>query len=175
MTPLSDLQKTSIIKRIDFIELELKDLEQYENMSYEIYSRDRKARRDVERLSENIANATIDIGKIILAGENVEMPETYRDVFTKLVEISVIDDASGKTTSCSHYGSHRQCMTGSIMNARAEFVPVTIDKSHIITIGERLYTESIEFVRKLVNNAFDADATGPGSRRDPRRLSPHHE
>ncbi len=40
-----------------------------------------------------------------------------------------------------------------------EFITVTVDKSHIITIGERLYTESIEFVRELVNNAYDADAT----------------
>jgi hypothetical protein len=45
------------------------------------------------------------------------------------------------------------------MHSYPEFIPVTIDKSHIITIGERLYTESIEFVRELVNNAFDADAT----------------
>jgi HSP90 family molecular chaperone len=45
------------------------------------------------------------------------------------------------------------------MSSSSEFIPVTIDKSHIITIGERLYTESIEFVRELVNNAYDADAT----------------
>jgi hypothetical protein len=45
------------------------------------------------------------------------------------------------------------------MEAMQEFIPVTVDKSHIITIGERLYTESIEFVRELVNNAYDADAT----------------
>jgi hypothetical protein len=45
------------------------------------------------------------------------------------------------------------------MPSSSEFIPVTIDKSHIITIGERLYTESIEFVRELVNNAYDADAT----------------
>lgn len=45
------------------------------------------------------------------------------------------------------------------MNAEKEFIPVTVDKSHIITIGERLYTESIEFVREIVNNAYDADAT----------------
>jgi hypothetical protein len=45
------------------------------------------------------------------------------------------------------------------MNSSSEFILVTIDKSHIITIGERLYTESIEFVRELVNNAYDADAT----------------
>jgi hypothetical protein len=40
-----------------------------------------------------------------------------------------------------------------------EFIPVTIDRSHITTIGERLYAESIEFVRELVNNGYDADAT----------------
>lgn len=45
------------------------------------------------------------------------------------------------------------------MQSFPEFIPVTIDKSHIITIGERLYTESIEFIRELVNNAYDADAT----------------
>jgi len=38
-------------------------------------------------------------------------------------------------------------------------LPVTVDKTHIITLGERLYGESIELVRELVNNAYDADAT----------------
>lgn len=38
-------------------------------------------------------------------------------------------------------------------------IAVTVDKSHLITIGERLYTESIELIRELVNNAYDADAT----------------
>ncbi len=42
------------------------------------------------------------------------------------------------------------------MQSFPEFIPLTIDKSHIITIGERLYTESIEFIRELVNNAYDA-------------------
>ena len=44
------------------------------------------------------------------------------------------------------------------MDHPQEYIPVTIDKSHITTIGERLYAESIEFVRELVNNAYDADA-----------------
>ena len=41
----------------------------------------------------------------------------------------------------------------------SEFINVTIDKSHIITIGEKLYAESIEFIREIVNNAYDADAS----------------
>lgn len=36
---------------------------------------------------------------------------------------------------------------------------VTVDKRHIIAIGERLYTESVELLRELTNNAYDADAT----------------
>jgi Histidine kinase-, DNA gyrase B-, and HSP90-like ATPase len=38
-------------------------------------------------------------------------------------------------------------------------LPVRVDKSHLVTIGERLYAESVELVRELVNNAYDADAT----------------
>jgi len=39
-----------------------------------------------------------------------------------------------------------------------EKIRVTVDKSHLITIGERLYAESVELLRELVNNAYDADA-----------------
>ncbi|MDA8078545.1 MAG: ATP-binding protein [Nitrospiraceae bacterium] len=45
------------------------------------------------------------------------------------------------------------------MAPEKEYIPVTVDKSHIITIGERLYSESIEFIREIVNNAYDADAS----------------
>ncbi len=37
-------------------------------------------------------------------------------------------------------------------------LPITVDKSHLITIGEKLYAQSIELIRELVNNAYDADA-----------------
>lgn len=38
-------------------------------------------------------------------------------------------------------------------------IQVSIDKSHITTIGEKLYGESLELVRELVSNSYDADAT----------------
>ncbi len=36
---------------------------------------------------------------------------------------------------------------------------VVVHKRHIVSIGERLYAESVELLRELVNNAYDADAT----------------
>jgi uncharacterized protein YutE (UPF0331/DUF86 family) len=91
MTLLNTIQKTSIIKRISFIETELNDLGEYQTLDFNTYARDRKVRRDVERIIENIVNATIDIGKIILAGEDIELPDTYREIFIKLKDRGLID------------------------------------------------------------------------------------
>jgi len=38
-------------------------------------------------------------------------------------------------------------------------IRVLVEKSHLLTLGERMYIESIELLRELVNNAYDADAT----------------
>lgn len=45
------------------------------------------------------------------------------------------------------------------MVEKSKTIKVTVDKSHLLTLGERMYVESIELVRELVNNSYDADAT----------------
>lgn len=37
-------------------------------------------------------------------------------------------------------------------------IPVIFDKSHITTLGKKMYSKSIDLIRELVNNAYDADA-----------------
>lgn len=50
-------------------------------------------------------------------------------------------------------------------------IPVVMDKSHLITIGERMYSQSLELIRELVCNAYDADATHVWIAIDPYVLS----
>ena len=45
------------------------------------------------------------------------------------------------------------------MPKKPKTIKVTVDKSHLLTLGEKMYVESIELLRELVNNAYDADAT----------------
>src|SRR3989338_4152342 len=45
------------------------------------------------------------------------------------------------------------------METEIASILVTVDKSHLITIGEKLYSESVELIRELANNAYDADAS----------------
>lgn len=40
-----------------------------------------------------------------------------------------------------------------------DFIPIQFDKSHLTTIGERLYSQSLDLIRELVANTYDADAT----------------
>lgn len=42
---------------------------------------------------------------------------------------------------------------------KQQSIPVTVNKEHLLTLGERMYVNSIELLRELVNNAYDADAT----------------
>jgi len=46
-----------------------------------------------------------------------------------------------------------------VTNSSSHEIRVQVDKSHLLTLGERLYTQAIELIRELVNNAYDADAT----------------
>lgn len=39
-----------------------------------------------------------------------------------------------------------------------DFIPVSFEKSHLTTIGSRLYTQSLDLIRELVSNEYDADA-----------------
>ncbi len=45
------------------------------------------------------------------------------------------------------------------MPDKSSHLTITVEKSHILSLGERLYEQSIELIRELVNNAYDADAT----------------
>lgn len=39
------------------------------------------------------------------------------------------------------------------------FLTIRFDKNHLTSIGQKLYTQSLDLVRELVANAYDADAT----------------
>ncbi|MGI1691784.1 type VII toxin-antitoxin system HepT family RNase toxin [Thermoanaerobacter uzonensis] len=88
---LKDSDKINVIKRIEFIQIELEDLKVHKELSFQEYNANRIVRRNVERMIENIANALIDISKILIANENVEIPDSYREIILKLGEIKVID------------------------------------------------------------------------------------
>jgi len=44
-------------------------------------------------------------------------------------------------------------------NNEQKFISIRFDKAHLSSIGERLYSQSLDLIREMVANAYDADAT----------------
>lgn len=81
---LSETDKDRLIRIADFLEMELKDQSQFTNLQQSNFEKDATLRRNVERWVENIVNASIDLAKILLAGEKKKIPETYRQIMESL-------------------------------------------------------------------------------------------
>ncbi|MEW5766136.1 MAG: HepT-like ribonuclease domain-containing protein [bacterium] len=69
--------KVRLMERIQFLESEFQEIKGFESLTFREYQEDKVKRRNIERWTENIVNATIDIAKIILASEKKEIPKTY--------------------------------------------------------------------------------------------------
>jgi uncharacterized protein YutE (UPF0331/DUF86 family) len=93
---LGNDQKGDIAQRLDYMEIQLGDLRKFDKLDWKSYQTDRDAQRNVERLIENVANATIDIAKIVLVGEDVEMPGSYRDIVLKLGLIGILSESEAE-------------------------------------------------------------------------------
>ncbi len=77
---MNEQQKERLIKHLNFLREELNDYDLFKGVTWEVYSKDKSKRREMERWIENLVNSSIDISKLILTAEEVRLPETYKDV-----------------------------------------------------------------------------------------------
>lgn len=76
--------KARLVKRVAFLEEEIKDYAYFGQVTWNDYMANRSTRRDLERWIENIINSSIDIAKIILSSEGISLSDTYREVVLSL-------------------------------------------------------------------------------------------
>ena len=96
MGPLDKFQKEAISRRVLFLEREIEDIYKFRNFSYEEFINNNERRKILERTVENIVNSIIDISKILLAGEKIEIPKTYAGVISKLSDANFVTKEESK-------------------------------------------------------------------------------
>lgn len=99
MSPLKEEHLESIIRRLDFLRTEVQDIPKFGAMTQREYMSDRDRRRNLERLVENVVNATTDIAKIILAARDLPIPESYRQSVEQLGVIGVLEPTLAGTVA----------------------------------------------------------------------------
>lgn len=88
---LSPEQLESIMRRLDFLRIEVGDIPRFSSMTQADYTLDRDRRRSLERLVENIVNANTDIAKIALSTQGLPVPDTYRDSMLQMGVAGLIE------------------------------------------------------------------------------------
>lgn len=116
MTPLKKDQKEDVARRLDFIRVQISDLGNFGAVTRERFAVDRDLQRNVERLAENVANAAIDIAKVLLAGEDVEMPNSYREIVLRLADLGILDQ--GLAAKVAEYAALRNILAHQYLDLR---------------------------------------------------------
>lgn len=80
-----------LVERIlNDIKAHLNDLRTAEDITWERYRTDIRARRFVERTLHILIEACIDIAQHLIADENMREPQSYRDTFVVLAEHDIL-------------------------------------------------------------------------------------
>lgn len=143
MTPLKNEQKESIVTRLAFIEQEVNDFKAFEGVNWQTYSTQRDKQRNIERIAENLANASIDIAKIVLAGEAIEMPGSYKEAMQKLGLMKIIPmELAGELMELVE-----------VRNALAhQYLDIKWDKIKFFIInGSRIINQFADLIQKFVS------------------------
>jgi len=96
---LTPEDKTRLLERVQFLDGELQELDKFRNITFQEYEEEKSKRRDMERWTENIMNATIDIAKVILASEKRDVPKTYEDALGAFAVLVGFDEEKAERFS----------------------------------------------------------------------------
>ncbi len=94
-------QKVRLLERLQFLENELKEIEEFRQLTFKQYQDDKTKRRNIERWAENIINASIDTAKIILASEKKTMPKSYEEALCNFGIFAGLTEKNSKKLSKS--------------------------------------------------------------------------
>jgi uncharacterized protein YutE (UPF0331/DUF86 family)/predicted nucleotidyltransferase len=119
--------RTRVLERLQFLDSELKEIDGFKNLTYKEYCDDKFKRRNIERWTENIINATIDIAKIILASEKKRMPKTYEEALFHFGNLAGLTDEESKRLS--QFASLRNILAHEYLNILYDRIKKFIAKS----------------------------------------------
>jgi uncharacterized protein YutE (UPF0331/DUF86 family)/predicted nucleotidyltransferase len=139
-TSLSEMDRSRLVRIIDFLESEMRDYDSLKALTRESYGIHAPVRRNAERFAENIVNASIDIAKIVLASSGLPIPQTYGEVLSNLSLIEGFDTKSAGRLSA--YAKLRNVLAHEYLEIRFERV------SDFIFNSRPFYQALVDYVKK---------------------------
>jgi uncharacterized protein YutE (UPF0331/DUF86 family) len=117
-----------LLRHINFLEIEIEDYTKFKGLKKEEYIIDRDKRRSVERWVENIINSSVDISKIILLLEDINLPDSYKEI---VASVSAVEDLSAvEAEALSNWVKFRNIVTHEYLDIRWASIRKFIDQTN---------------------------------------------
>ena len=136
-------EKARLLERVQFLESEFEDIEELKNLKFKEYQDDKVKRRNIERWTENILNATIDIAKIVLASERKNMPKTYEQALFNFLLLTGVNEKEIK--EFSHFSNLRNILAHEYLDILYQRIQDFISKA------PHFYTKIFAFLNKYLD------------------------
>ena len=136
-------EKARLLERVQFLESEFEDIDELKNLKFKEYQDDKVKRRNIERWTENILNATIDIAKIVLASERKKMPKTYEQALFNFILLTGVNEK--EVQEFSHFSNLRNILAHEYLDILYQRIQDFISKA------PHFYTKIFAFLNKYLD------------------------
>ena len=124
---LNPIDKDRVAKISTFLVNEVHDLEKLIEMNQLVYQQDKNMQRSLDRCVENVANATIDIAKILVSSNKIHLPETYEQMILALQAVDDFDPTHAEALSKS--ASMRNLLAHQYLDLRFRGIAAFVQKT----------------------------------------------
>ncbi len=138
-----------LLKHINFLEEELKDYQKFKSIKQKDYTEDRDKRRNVERWIENIINSSIDISKIILALEDIRLPDNYKEIVKSVSIVKGLNVAETEAEALSNWVWFRNIVAHEYLDIRWNSIKKFVNET------EPLYKGFLEKLKQYLEKQLE--------------------
>lgn len=155
---LSEIDRERLRRILDFVAEELEDRPKFRGVDLARYRSDRDLRRNLDRWVETLANAAIDIGKIVLAAEKRSAPRTYAQI---LADLETVPAFASFSKSLSPIAPLRNLLAHEYLDLRfrrvKRFVDTDVEAVARLSETVRMWSDPGEGSEERV----ETDSSGP--------------
>jgi len=137
---LSTNDRVRLVRLIDFVQDQMPDFKKFAGVSQKQYERDISIKRNLERWAETLANASIDIGKILIASRKRPIPQTYKTILKELAFLDGFDE--NVAVKIAGFSDMRNLLVHEYLDLRFALLDIFVKK------GEPLYAYLIKYAKE---------------------------
>lgn len=140
---ISPHDKVRLERVIDFVQDQMPDFKNFANIDQKHYEKDIYLKRNIERWAETLANASIDIAKILIASKKRPIPQTYKSILKELVFLDDFDE--GIATKLAKFSDMRNVLSHEYLDLRFAII------EEFVREGEPLYAYLLKYAKCAID------------------------